>query len=215
MNYSTLCQAIMDWLNKDNIASVLPYIVKFGQQDLEDKIFVSGGIRAMEYKPTNAAINAGTATLDVPADYLGLIYMDLLDGENRNPIELRQDVREIIGLNYVTTETGLPRRIYRLEDKFYFDVKTDIQYTREWSYWRRLTTLVEASPNNTNWWVANAEEALLMSCLNKASAWVSGIPEGDKKKWEEGAKDARERLILNHHREMTSGATMRTEGWTL
>ena len=211
MNYATLSQAIKDWLSKDTIGSVLPLIIKFGQQDLEDQL----RIRAMEYKPVNATISAGTASLAVPDDYLELMYLTLIEGTTRNPVDFRWDTKEMHRIAVDTAETGLPRRITRVAEVFYFDVTTDSDYSREWAYYRRLTTLSATAPNNTNWWSEKAEEALLMACLNKASRYLSGIPEGDKKKWRSAADETRDALFLNEKKEETGGSVLRTEGWIL
>lgn len=213
MNYATLSQAIMDWLNKDNIHAVLPSLIRFGQTDLENKL----RIRPMEYIPANAAVTAGTGSLDIPDSFafLELKYLVLLEGTTRNIVAVKLDVKEMYSISTATDSTGLPKMICQIGDKLFFDVTTDIQYTREWCYYRRLPTLVATAPNNTNWWVANAEEAFLMSCLNKASKYISGITEGDKKKWADAAKETREDIQMRFQSEMTGGSVLRTRAWTL
>lgn len=211
MNYATLAQAIMDWLNKDNIHAVLPTLIRFGQIELEDKL----RIRPMEYKPTNGTVSAGTDSLVIPDDFLELKYLVLLDGTTRNPIEIKVDVKEMYRISTDTSYTGLPRAICQIGDSLFFDVKTDIEYTREWTYYRRLPALVAAAPDNVNWWVEKAEQAFLMTCLNLASRYISGIPEGDKKKWKDAAEETRHELFMNHHKELTGGATLRTNAWQL
>src|SRR3990172_7093241 len=194
MNYAELEQAIKDWLNKPAIGSVIPMIIRFGQRDLEDNL----RIRPMEYHPSTATLNAGTASLAIPSDYIELIYLQLIDVTVKYPIEYRIDPKQMNSLAYETTETGLPLAITRILDDFWFDVTTDIQYTRDWVYYRRLPTLVASQagspPGNSNWGSVNAEEAFLMSCLNKSSLYISGIPREDKEKWAAAAVTARENL---------------------
>jgi len=113
------------------------------------------------------------------------------------------------------TETGTPEVVSRIADDLFFDVLTDATYTRDWMYYRRLPVLVATAPNNTNWWSESAEEALLMSCLNKASLYVTGIQEGDKRKWKDAARDTRDLLRLREDRETTGGHVMRSSAWTL
>ena len=211
MNYAELEQAIKDWINKPNLGKVVPTIIRFGQRDLEDKL----RIRAMEYNPTTASVNAGTASLALPADYIELMYLVLLEGTTKHPIEYRTDIKSINSLRFNTDETGLPVMVARVGDSLVFDVKTNIQYTRDWSYYRRLPTLVSTSPNNTNWWSANAEEAFLMSCLAKASKYVPGIQKEDKEKWASAAVETREDLRLNELRETSSGAPVRSAPWRI
>ena len=211
MNYAELEQAIKDWLNKPNLGKVIPMIIRFGQRDLEDKL----RLRSMEYHPATATVTAGATSLALPSDYLELMYLTLLDGTVKYPIEYRVDVKQMESLSYDTDETGLPCGVARLADNLVFDVTTDVDYTRDWAYYRRLTTLVATAPSNTNWWSENAEEAFLMSCLNKSSLYVSGISKGDKDKWESALLDARENLRLTNSSESSSGVLLRSVPWQL
>ena len=209
MNYAELSMAISDWLNKDQIDKVLPTIIRFGQRDLEDNL----RIRPMEYHPTTSSLSAGEDALALPSDFLELIYLVLIKDNVRYPVDGRETARVLYTERPSVTETGIPRKVARVADDFVFDVLTDAVYTRDWSYYRRLPVLVAAAPNNTNWWSENAEEAFLMSCLNKASMYVSGIPEGDKKKWADGNLLAREALKFKEARETTGGSVLRSSNW--
>jgi hypothetical protein len=211
MNYAELSQAISEWLNKDSIDKVMPTIIRFGQRDLEDNL----RIRPMEYHPTTASIAAGEDALALPSDFLELIYLVLIKDSVRYVVDGRETARVLYTERPSVTETGIPRKVARVADDFVFDVLTDAVYTRDWSYYRRLPVLVAAAPSNTNWWSENAEEALLMSCLNKASLYVTGISEGDKKKWKEAALETREALRLRFAGEETGGATHRSTPFSL
>jgi hypothetical protein len=216
MNYAELSMAISDWLNKDQIDKVIPTIVRFGQRDLEDNL----RIRPMEYHPATAAISAATASLALPSDYLQLIYLQFTLNGVRYPVRLREDPAELYDLRPSTTETGVPQFVSRVADDLVFDVLTDVGYTRDWAYYRRLPVLSPSTvvplggvAPNSNWWSENAEEALLMSCLNKASLYVTGITEGDKKKWEEGYLLNLDRLRTKEARETTGGNVIRSANW--
>jgi len=211
MNYAELSMAISDWLNKDQIDKVLPTIIRFGQRDLEDNL----RIRPMEYHPATATVNAGEDALALPSDFLEFIYIQLIKDNVRYPIRERIPPASLYAMFQDVTETGTPEVVSRIADDLYFDVLTDVAYTRDWMYYRRLTVLVAAAPNNTNWWSENAEEAFLMSCLNKASLYVTGISEGDKKKWKDAARDTLDLLKLREARETTGGHVMRSTAWTL
>ena len=211
MNYAELSMAISDWANKDQIDKVLPSIIRFGQRDLEDSL----RIRPMEYLPATSTVNAGTATLALPTDFLEVKYLMLLNGTTRYPIDYKADIRQMYSLATVTSDTGLPSMIAQAGDNLIYDVKTDIAYTLDWCYYRRLAALVAAAPNNTNWWSESAEEAFLMSCLNKLSLYVSGISAEDKKKWSDAAAATREKIRLRYATEATGGATLRTEPYRL
>jgi len=213
MNYAELSQAISEWSNKDSIDKVLPTIIRFGQRDLEDNL----RIRPMEYHPTTAIIAAGESTLALPSDFLELIYLVLIKDNVRYPVDGRETARVLYTERPSVTETGTPCVVARVADDLVFDVLTDVAYTRDWCYYRRLPVLV-SSPSgtpagNSNWWSENAEEAFLMSCLNKLSLYVSGIPEGDKKKWADGNLLAREALKFKEARETTGGSVLRSSNW--
>jgi len=211
MNYAELSMAISDWLNRDQIDKVIPTIIRFGQRDLEDNL----RIRPMEYHPATASVSAGEDALALPSDYLEMLYLQLIKDNVRYPIRLRVPPASLYAIFQDVTETGTPEIVSRIADDLYFDVLTDAVYTRDWMYYRRLPVLVATAPNNTNWWSENAEEALLMSCLNKASLYVTGIQEGDKRKWKDAARDTRELLRLREDRETTGGHVMRSSAWTL
>jgi hypothetical protein len=49
--------------------------------------------------------------------------------------------------------------------------------------------------------------------LNKSSLYVSGITEGDKKKWENAYLLAREALKFKDAREKTGGNVIRSSNW--
>jgi hypothetical protein len=211
MNYAELEQSIKDWLNKPNLGTVLPMIIRFGQRDLEDNL----RIRPMEYHPDQSTLSIATGSISIPSDYLELIYLNLIDGSIRYPVEYRVDIKEMYSVSYDTAEIGLPLTMTRIADNLVFDVETDAEYTLDWCYYRRLPTLVSTYPYNTNWWSLNAEEAFLMSCLNKASLYVTGISKEDKDKWASALLVARENLHITNSRESSSGVILRTVPWSL
>jgi hypothetical protein len=213
MNYAELSMAISDWLNKDQIDKVIPTIIRFGQRDLEDNL----RIRPMEYHPVTANVNSGEDALALPSDYLELIYLQLIKDNVRYPVRLREAPAEMYDVRSSTTETGIPQFVSRVADDLVFDVLTDAIYSRDWAYYRRLPVLVASTagtpPGNTNWWSESAEEAFLMSCLNKASLYVTGITEGDKKKWAEAYVLNLDRLRTREAKETTGGNVIRSANW--
>jgi hypothetical protein len=211
MNYAELSMAISDWLNRDQIDKVIPTIIRFGQRDLEDNL----RIRPMEYHPTTASVSAGEDALALPSDFLEMIFLQFIKDDVRYPIVGRDSPLVLYSERPSVTETGTPCKVARVADDLVFDVLTDVAYTRDWIYYRRLPALVAAAPNNTNWWSEQAEEALLISCLNKASLYVTGIQEGDKKKWADAVLETRNRLILNDAKETTGGHVMRSTPFSL
>ena len=213
MNYAELSMAISDWLNKDSIDKVIPTIIRFGQRDLEDNL----RIRPMEYHPTTATVNAGEDALAFPSDYLEMIYLQLILSDTRYPIEVRDSPAGMYATQPSTTETGVPQVATRIADDLVFDVLTDVVYTRDWCYYRRLPVLIASATGgaNTNWWSESAEEAFLMSCLNKASLYVTGITEGDKKKWAEAYALNLDRLRTREARETTGGNVIRSSAWNI
>jgi len=213
MNYAELSQAISEWLNKDSLDKVMPTIIRFGQRDLEDNL----RIRPMEYHPTTASVAAGEDALALPSDYLEMIYLQFILSNTRYPIVVRDSPAGMYAAHPSTTETGVPKVVTRVADDLVFDVLTDVVYTRDWTYYRRLPVLVASAAGtpagNSNWWSENAEEAFLMSCLNKASLYVSGVPEGDKKKWAEAYVLNLGRLKDREARETTGGNIIRSTAW--
>jgi len=213
MNFAELSMAISDWLNKDQIDKVIPTIIRFGQRDLEDNL----RIRPMEYHPATASGSAGEDSLALPADFLEMIFLVLIKDNVRYPIVDRDSPLVMYSERPSVTETGTPCKVARVADDLVFDVLTDVAYTRDWSYYRRLPVLTASTTGtpipNSNWWSENAEEAFLMSCLNKASLYVTGISEGDKKKWKDASLETRNALIFKEARETTGGSVLRSSNW--
>jgi hypothetical protein len=211
MNYAELSMAISDWLNRDQLDKVLPTIIRFGQRDLEDNL----RIRPMEYHPATASVSAGEDALALPSDFLEMIFLQFIKDNVRYPIVDRNSPLVLYSERPSVTETGIPYGVVRVADDLVFDVLTDVAYTRDWIYYRRLPALVAAAPNNTNWWSEQAEKAFLMACLDNASLYVTGISEGDKKKWKEAALTTREDLKFKEAREATGGHVMRSTPWKI
>jgi len=213
MNYAEMSMAISEWLNKDSLDKVMPTIIRFGQRDLEDNL----RIRPMEYHPATASVAAGEDALALPSDFLELIFLVLIKDSVRYVVDGRETARVIYTERPSVTETGIPRKVARVADDFVFDVLTDAIYTRDWCYYRRLPVLIASATGgaNTNWWSENAEEAFLMSCLNKASMYVSGIQKSDKDKWKDAALETRNALIFKEARETTGGNVLRSTPFRL
>lgn len=218
MNYAELSMAISDWLNKDQIDKVIPTIIRFGQRDLEDSL----RIRPMEYHPTTASLSAGEDAIALPSDFLELIYLQLIKDNVRYTVDCRQTPLTMYTEMTDTTETGIPRAVTRVADDLVFDVLTDAVYTRDWAYYRRLPVLTASTvvpeggvAPNSNWWSEYAEEAFLMSCLSKASLYVSGVQDGDKKKWYDAYLKALESLKFREARETTGANIIRSTAWNI
>jgi hypothetical protein len=213
MNYAELSMAISDWLNKDSIDKVIPTIIRFGQRDLEDNL----RIRPMEYHPATATVSAGEDALALPSDFLELIYLQLIKDNVRYIVDGRESPLGMYTERPSVTETGVPRIVTRVADDLIFDVLLDVDYTRDWCYYRRLPVLTAVTsgtiPPNSNWWSVKAEEAFLMSCLNKSSLYVTGIQDSDKKKWAEAYALNLEKLKFNEAREITGGNVLRSSNW--
>jgi len=169
----------------------------------------------MEYHPATASLSLGEDAIALPSDYLELIYLQLIKDNVRYTVAYRESPLRMYAEMQDVTETGIPTAVTRVADDLVFDVLTDAVYTRDWAYYRRLTVLSAAAPNNTNWWSESAEEAFLMSCLNKASLYVTGISEGDKAKWKEAYALNLERLRLREAWETTGGNVIRSTAWTI
>jgi hypothetical protein len=208
-----MSQAIGEWLNKDSLDKIMPTLIRFGQRDLEDNL----RIRPMEYHPATASLAAGEDALALPSDFLELIFLVLIKDNVRYVVDGRESSRTLYTERSSVTETGIPRKVARVADDFVFDVLTDVAYTRDWCYYRRLPVLVASAAGtpagNSNWWSENAEEAFLFSCLNKLSLYVTGVSDSDKKKWKDAYGAALDGLRFKEARETTGGNVIRSANW--
>lgn len=169
----------------------------------------------MEYHPATATVSAGEDALALPSDYLELIYLQLIKDNVRYTVDGREANLTMYTERPDVIETGVPAAVTRVADDLVFDVLLDEDYTRDWSYYRRLPVLIASAVGgaNTNWWSESAEEAFLMSCLNKASLYVTGISDGDKKKWADAYALNLDRLRTREAREATGGNVIRSTAW--
>ena len=171
----------------------------------------------MEYHPATASVAAGEDALALPSDFLEMIFLQLIKDTVRYPIIDRDSPLVLYSERPSITETGVPSKVARVADELVFDVLTDAIYTRDWIYYRRLPVLTASTTGtpipNSNWWSEQAEKAFLMACLDNASLYVTGISEGDKKKWKEAAITTREDLKFKEARETTGGSVLRSSNW--
>lgn len=191
-------------------------MIQEGQRDLERV----SKIRALEYYPADGTLAADANTITIPADYIELIYLNLILDSNRQKFFDRVSHEEFSRIARGTTTTvnsGLPQNMRRKGDEFEFDTFADQEYTYEWGYYRHLTALtVEAS---TNWWTTDAPMALVYAALvqmipilNEASTdkrYRQGVARF--RVWGDRYIVEKEKLVALEAREHSSGVRTRVK----
>lgn len=172
MTYRDMKEQVEQALQDGRVKSLIPEFIRQGQLLLERKL----RIRAMEslyissIQDPAVVLASGVNTLALPTDYIELIYIGLIDGSIRHPLNDRKSAKDFVDSNRVplayTTQTGLPFYYTRMEDSLYFDRYTEKTYNYELMYFAHLSTLTNEA--DTNWWTTNASEALLYAALTVA-----------------------------------------------
>jgi hypothetical protein len=173
MNFVEFKLMVAEWSWEDNIDAVLPSLVAFGQQELERQL----RLRAMEFllPGVSGELTTGAVSAVLPADFIELIYLTVIDGTNRYPIEKRYDAKSMQSMSVDSAISGIPDAISIVGDTIYFNKKMDKNYTYDEAYFRHLPALINDS--DSNWWVANAAEALLYATLKKLAIFTKSAAE--------------------------------------
>jgi hypothetical protein len=164
VNYATLQTAIANWLNSDDLTTFLPNFT----QNAESMLYKELRIRAME---TALSGTIAGGVLAVPSDYLELKYAYV----NASPITFLQRVppEQLLTEYPLRSGSSYPRLISREAENFIFGPypsAVDVAGI----YYARLDPL--SGSNTTNWFTANAPDALLYGSLLAAESFIQGDP---------------------------------------
>lgn len=160
-NYSTLQQAIADYLNRAELTTFLPNFT----QNCESKLYKRLRIRAME-EALSVSISGGVA--NIPADFLALRYAYV---ESQPVRFLKVATPEEIYSRYPIRAGAedMPSLIATEGDTFIFGPYPG-DYAVKGIYYARPVAL--SGSNTTNWFTANAPSLLLYGSLLEAESFI-------------------------------------------
>lgn len=210
MKFSDIKNRIRVYTDND-AAMLVDEWVRDGQSYLEDKI----KNRAMEAVLKNQSLAKDVNSIAVPADYLELMYLCVIDGNIRIPMHDRLQIQEFISrfTNVGTTNTGRPEFFMRQGDNFVFERYTDKAYKYEIGYYKKLLasgSAVLTNDDDTNWWTDNDPNALIYAGLVEGIPFLRLNDKKDKARievWIAKRDEAVKRLERKYNRERYSGVS--------
>lgn len=156
VDYATLQTAVADWINRTDLTNEIKDFISIA----EAKIYRRLRIPSMEVQ-TTLTTGVSTGKITIPADFLQLKGMMLIDGDNRVNLR-RKPVDEVQN----STRTGIPKFYARLATEWVFEPTPDTTYNMRVYYYKQLDALSDV--NNTNFFTQFAPDLLLYGALAEA-----------------------------------------------
>jgi hypothetical protein len=169
MNYSTLVQAIKDYL--DNTETTFVSQIDQFIANAEERLLFDVQLPVFR-KNTQGTLTSANKYLALPTDFLAPFSLSAISS-NTYYFLLNKDVNYLQEAYPDTTETGRPQ-FYAIFDDTNLLVAPvpDADYTMEFHYLYEPTGL--SSSNTTTWLSQNATDALLYSTLIEAYVFMKG-----------------------------------------
>jgi hypothetical protein len=220
MRYGKLRTTVAEWLDKSNLDHMIPTFIRFGQNLLEAEMRLESMIATQ-----NIALAIGAQSFLEPSLFLELDTVRLMSADDSHvkykPMTKRE-WRFFVENHLPSVDPGLPEYYARanvvettdvsLPDtgitaltarSFVFDRPADVAYILEYSFYRKEAELVADS--DTNWWLTNAEEALLYAAMAKAAVYLAD-DDPRIKTWLTGYELAKEALVSNDRKARRGGS---------
>lgn len=226
MKYSQLKQRVADYLNKSNLKGMIPSFIDYGQDYLESELRLEPMIALQDID-----IAQGVQSFLEPDLFLEMIGARMVSdtsGHDKFQPLSKKEWEHFLLNKLPSADSGMPKLYARInivettdqvddEDvlpdtgidaitarSFLFDRPTDKDYILQYSFYRKEAKL--AADSSTNWWLANAEKALIFAALKEASIYLAN---GDPRKdiWKIGLENALEELENNDNKARRGGET--------
>jgi hypothetical protein len=193
--YSTLQEAITDWLHRPDLTDEIYGFIQLG----ENRIYRELRVRQMEATFTGT-IAAGV--LAVPTGYLEMKYA-YISGSPATKMS-RKDA-EWIYANYPTRSSGgVPKFFAREAETFIFGPYPDSTYTVTGLYYKRLDSLSDS--NTANWLTNDYPGLILFASMCEAATWLQDDPRIPL--WEKKYAQIKEQVVRNDQQEEFSGSPL-------
>jgi hypothetical protein len=161
-SYNDLKSSIADWLNRDDLAAVIPDFITMAEAQLERRL------------PVERMVKRATATLDtpfsaVPGDFVSPKSLVLTSTAPVQPLEfLSED--ELDAKKYVYRSPGKPLYFTVVGTQFEVLPAPDGEYTAELTYVGTLDKLSNSNPSN--WILARHPDVYLYGSLLQAAPYL-------------------------------------------
>jgi hypothetical protein len=161
-SYSELRSSIADWLNRDDLTSVIPDFISLAEAQMERRL------------PTQKMVKRANASIDtpfsaVPADFLSVKSLVMTSASPVQPLVfLTED--ELDAKKSVYRTTGKPIYFALVGNQIEVLPPPDTSYTAELTY---VATLPKLSDSNTsNWVLARHPDVYLYGSLLQAAPYL-------------------------------------------
>lgn len=161
-SYSALRSSIADWLNRDDLTSVIPDFISLAEAQIERKL------------PTQKMVKRSTATIDtpfsaLPSDFLAAKSLVLTATAPVRPLTfLTED--ELDAKKYIYRTTGTPQYFALIGNQIEVLPPPDTGYAAELTY---VATLAKLSDSNvSNWVLERHPDVYLYGSLLQAAPYL-------------------------------------------
>lgn len=161
-SYSALKSSLADWLNRDDLTSVIPDFISLAEAQLERRL------------PVQKMVKRATATIDtpfsaLPSDFLSAKSLILTSTVPVRPLEMlsqdEMDAKKVVYLN-----TGKPQYFALVGGQIEVLPHPDTGYTAELTY---VATLAKLSDSNaSNWVLERHPDVYLYGSLLQAAPYL-------------------------------------------
>lgn len=160
--YSELKSAVADWLNRDDLTSVVPSFISLAEADLDRKV--------RHWRMEKRA----TAQLDtqysaVPADWVETIRFGITDGRTA-PLVLMSQAEMLDRRAQSANNQGQPTHYAMSAGQIEVFPTPDATYNVELLYISKIPALTDAAP--TNWLLTLAPDVYLYGALMQAAPYL-------------------------------------------
>lgn len=160
MNYSDLQSSIANWLNRDDLTSVIPDFIMLAESEIQRILRIRQMLRNAETATDQEAVL-------LPSDFLELRHVTL---QNENtPLKLAS-LAEIDLIRKNTGRAGEPTHVAVFNNKFELAPVPDQSYELEIVYFQQIPAL--STTNTSNWLLAAYPDIYLFGALSKAAPFI-------------------------------------------
>jgi hypothetical protein len=161
-SYTALKSSVADWLNRDDLTSVIPDFISLAEAQMERRL------------PTQKMVKRSNATIDtpfsaLPSDFLSLKSLVLTSTAPVQPLVfLTED--ELDAKKWIYRTTGKPQYFSLIGNQVEVLPAPDTGYTAELTY---VATLAKLSDSNaSNWVLERHPDVYLYGALLQASPYL-------------------------------------------
>lgn len=161
MNYSELQSAVADWLNRSDLAAVIPQFIRNAEARLRRDTRI-------QRQTVQAPFTITEDAQDVPADFRAIDSWYYDGPVHRGPI--RVVAPEVLpGLKFGGV-AGTPRQVAVADRKFYFAPEPSEPHDSVLIYYRRIPDLTDAAPEN--WLLDDHSDIYLYAALAESAPYL-------------------------------------------